>query len=1203
MGLFIVELINSIFEDFIYDVTTDACKGFWQGRKRTAFLKSVKREIRKFLRKNETAYLDSGDFESFLRYNKPLNRIMQNAIALENPCPSDILIEKLLEEAEAIVEKNGRKLSIDDRRVVQDLCKMIGQKVHLFYYNRLSQEQRFIVSCSSKNTAKLQKYIKEYAEGNYNHLEQVKEELLTVIQLSDYKAEPIVELIYRKMWLGLFEEVEELMDLVIGKSTDIENAVKLMKGAMLRLNNADVPRRQLLSKINSPIIKNIVVRNIIPLLYFKNEKVDDLVEFISSRSLKDIVTSLVKEDYSAIFSEAISNEDGFEKYEFRINGELETEEEWLVSQILAIYLYKKMPLHSVKLIEIIVSPESSWFASLILIDGKIDLLQYENINGENQEEMLAVKDDLIKKKNIYDLLEDDFRAIYYSLLLKIALCVQDKEIKNIVDLVPSELHDIKIVKDFLLEVNISDRVVSFEQVYEYCCTSGEYWLLCNYLMKIENEEDLVEALSEHQEVLNLDPRIFFMFVKGLALLQRTEEAISYLISYKEKYEEFYDYWNIYLNIDISEEVRDAFLAHCTGTSMRFINKRSEHMIIERLLTMKEFDLAEKYVKRLEVQQADLPLIKKYRAVILYGNSKYIEALELFKSIFDIYSEEPYVINAIITISLSFKRKINNKYIDAANSLGTPRMFLLAGAAYAANGNYVDAHRSNLRAILASDNADNPAFMQYLNFDLNHKENDGRIITCVEKDTSVVLKRKDSGEIVIYCIYDDKVLPESPYIWHNDKHIYVEDAAEIGIYRKNIGDIVKIGESDYLIEKIEPLALYFSSISFKNIIKNGSAKAITGTIINGKIDVEAFVEQIKEFTPDAKEQFDWLEQYNNFQDIPLPLFMYKRFYDAPYTQFLELVMEEKESCIREMPIHESKKSDKYILSFASLIILKRIGVPSNVIKDANTFIAESTQLQIYEDASEMINKYARDTVSSMGIYDGHPYVLETDSQSKNKWIKEAGEIRKYAENIPTVLNTHDLRGDFFEKLEASEIFGIPDYDSISISLNEEYTVVTTEAMMSSLKVNSDVKLNAINLTQWLINIDINCLDIVKYVHEMIRLGCIYSVTDYLLLYLIRKTKEMDEESCNQLYETWDALLTEYEQMSETYKGVAVQALTELYPRVYEEVEDPTSCKIIMILVQHLLLLHNIKYRARINNNGELEIVRYQAVSTEEIDKVP
>ncbi|MCH5271960.1 MAG: hypothetical protein J1E83_14670 [Lachnospiraceae bacterium] len=1199
MSILVVGLITSIFENFLYDVTADACKGFFQRRKRDNFLKSVEKEIAKFCRENETTYLDSGAFQSFLLNNKPLDRIMQNVIAMPNSYSSDVLAKKMVEEAQAIAEKSDIKLLIDDKRVVQDLCKLIDLKTYQFYTKILTTGQQFIVSSNYKNTVKLQKKIEECQEGGYAHLEQVKKELLSATRLSDYKAEAIAELICKKMWMGLFDEVEDLLPLVIGKSDDIENVVELMKEMMLGSTFSNVPRNQLLSRINNPIIRNSVIRNIIPLLYFKNENVNDSIELISLETLKNIITSLANEEYSAIFSEDISIENGIETHAFTINKQFEAEEEWLVKQILAVYLYKKKLINSAKLIETIVEPESSWFFLLILFDTKIDILQYEGINGQNQSKIADIEADLRSRQKIYDLLADDYRAIYYSLLLKAAVYSQDKNIQQIINLIPKELYGIKSIKDFLLAIKISEGAASFEEVNEYCCANGEYWLLNIYLVQLNNAKELVEVLSVHQDPLKSVPSIFFMFVTGLVAMQRVNEAISYLISYKERYEEFYDYWNIYLKIDASEEIRDGFLTRCKDYNFKFLNNYSEHFIVERLLSMKEFDLAEKYIKRLEVRQGEGLIIKRYRAAVLYGNNKNIEALELLKSIFDDYAKDPYVIDSIITISLSMMRKIENKYIDAANSIKTPRMFLLAGAAYAVNGNYIDACRSNLRAILASDDVNNPAFMQYLNFKLNYKKNAERMITCVEKETSVVLRQKDSSKIQVYCIYDDKVLPESPYIWHEAKHVYVEDAAELGIYRKTVGSELKIAGEEYLIEKIEPLDIYFSRIVYENIVKNGSAKAIMTPVIDGKIDVEAFVDQIKEFTPDAKDQIDWLDQYNNFQDVPLPLFMYKRFYNVSYTQFLEIVLEEKRSCIREMIIYEPIKPNKYILSFASVIILKKIGVPSNLIKEANTFIAESTQRQVYDDASEMINRYANDNVSSMSIYDGQPYFLQTDSELKSKWIKEAGEIRKYIENIPTVLNTHDLNGEFFDQFEASEILGIPDYDTVSISLNQDYTVVTTEAMMSSLKVNQYVKMNAINLTQWLMNINVNCVDLVKYVHEMIKLGCVNSVTDYFVLYLIRKTKEIDEESLNQLCEAWNTLLAEYEQMSEIYKVFAIQTLTELYLKIFNRVDESTSCPIMWILAQHLLQLHNISFEARFNSNGKLEIISYQALPVEEV----
>lgn len=1202
MGSFIVGQIISVIENFLYDATTDACKWFWQRRKRNNFLREIKLDITNFCRKYETTYIGSSAFENFLSYNKPLDRIMQNAIALENSQPIDILTVKLIDEAQAITEKSGRKLLIDDRRAVEELCRLVYQRINHFYHNILTPAQQFIVSTNSKNTAKLQESIEKVRKGNHDDLEKIKRELLASNHLSDYRAEPIAELICKKMWLGSFKEIEDLLPLVMTKSNDIEITVELMKGEMFHANTTIIKRNQLLSNISNPIIRNSVIRNIIPLLFFRNEKLDNLDEFVSSEILKDIIISLEEEEYSVIFTENINNKDGIEVHILTINKQYEAEEEWLVKQILAIYLYKMKQPNSAKIIETIVDPDSSWFASLILFDQKVDILQYEGFEGENKSKIADIQSDLISKKDIYDFLADDYRAIYYSLLLKAAFCLQSEDVSQTIELIPRELYGIKSVKDFLFMARISDRTANFDEVNEYCRANGEYWLMINFLSQLGSRKDVVEVLLSHQELLESASAIFFMLVEGLVYLKRDEEAITYLIKYREKYDKFFDYWNIYLSVDSSEKGHHGFLDCCNDNNIKFFNKQSEYVIVERLLSLNEFELAEKYTKRLEIQQGELPIIKRYKAFVLYGKNKNIEALELFKSIFDDYANDSKVINAIISISLSMKRKIDDKYINAANSIKTPRMYLLASAAYASNGNFIDARRNNLRAILASDNVNNPAFMQYLTLDFNYGENAGREITCVENDTSVTLKEINSKEMQIYCIYNDKVLIESPYIWHGDKHIYVEDAAELGIYRKAVGDMVEIAGINYLIEKIVPLDYYFSRITFESIVKNGSAKTIQLPSIGGQLDVEAFVEQLKEFTPDQKDQIDWLEQYNNFEDVPLPLFMYKRFYNVTYTQFIETVLEEKKLCIREIVINESVKPKRYILSLASLIILKKIGVPSNLIKETNTFIAESTQLQIHEDVSEMISEYAKNNVSSMGIYDGKPYLFEADSELKNKWIKEAGEIKKYVDNIPTVLNTHDLGGIFFDQLEAVEMFGIPDYDTISISLNEDYAVVTTEAMMSSLKENQDVKMDAINLTQWLINANISCVDLVKYVHEMTKLGCVISITDNLVLYLIRKIKEIDEENTIQLYEAWDALLEEYDEMSATYKFYAVQLLTELYARIHDKVDDPAFCPIIQILVRHLSSLHNIRYRVGINSNGELEIVRYQTLSDEEVDKI-
>ena len=76
------------------------------------------------------------------------------------------------------------------------------------------------------------------------------------------------------------------------------------------------------------------------------------------------------------------------------------------------------------------------------------------------------------------------------------------------------------------------------------------------------------------------------------------------------------------------------------------------------------------------------------------------------------------------------------------------------------------------------------------------------------------------------------------------------------------------------------------LCFENIVKSGAAKAITTEVVDGKLNVESFIEQFKEIVGDEKEKKDWLKEYNDINEIAYPLFSLKKFYNATYTQFIE-----------------------------------------------------------------------------------------------------------------------------------------------------------------------------------------------------------------------------------------------------------------------------------------------------------------------------
>ena len=84
------------------------------------------------------------------------------------------------------------------------------------------------------------------------------------------------------MWLGEFDEVETICQLASAKSPDLELAIYVLKAEMFENGKKIEDIETSISNIDNIRIRNIVIRNIIPLLYFRKEKFDGLGRFTDS---------------------------------------------------------------------------------------------------------------------------------------------------------------------------------------------------------------------------------------------------------------------------------------------------------------------------------------------------------------------------------------------------------------------------------------------------------------------------------------------------------------------------------------------------------------------------------------------------------------------------------------------------------------------------------------------------------------------------------------------------------------------------------------------------------------------------------------------------------------------------------------------------------------------------------------------------------
>lgn len=547
-----------------------------------------------------------------------------------------------------------------------------------------------------------------------------------------------------------------------------------------------------------------------------------------------------------------------------------------------------------------------------------------------------------------------------------------------------------------------------------------------------------------------------------------------------------------------------------------------------------------------------------------------------------------------------KRKVSKEVLNAAIKTDTSRLHMLAAACYLNEGDISRAKSENIRAILMSGESYNPAFGQYIAISTSIHSNEVITITGIEADTAACCK-KNNGSQRWLCVYKDCILPTSPYVWNNDYHMHIDDAARLGFLRKHTGNQITIDNDLYVITDIVPLDCYLFRTCTAKMTQNGFAKELSIPVQNGKMDSSAFTEMISQITPDERQSVDWLEQYNNIQDVPLPLYTYKRFTRLTYFQFVDVILSSHDYFVRQM-IHASKPAEKYVISFSALVALYKTGYPADKIGESGGTIMESTLVQADSDVAEVIKEYNRDTVAFLGVMDEKLFINQVDEAGKDYWLKEAGGFKKYCEAIPTVKSDQDLSGEFFGEFDSKELFGICDYDAIAfVQHNEEYSLVIIEAILASLSQNELVNLNVISVSDWLVRQQMDDSRLIGYLQSLLDEGCLMSVTKDVIDYMSLEASKKDSVSKQRMYLMWDDLLSRVDNFPDKQKDVFIQAVSEIVASFGDEVRNIDK-GILHVLTKNILLLRKQKIELFIDAAGYLSFSLVNIESEEQMVEI-
>lgn len=284
------------------------------------------------------------------------------------------------------------------------------------------------------------------------------------------------------------------------------------------------------------------------------------------------------------------------------------------------------------------------------------------------------------------------------------------------------------------------------------------------------------------------------------------------------------------------------------------------------------------------------------------------------------------------------------------------------------------------------------------------------------------------------------------------------------------------------------------------------------------------------------------------------------------------------------------------------MLYKIGFPSEKLKDSSVFISTSALEQVESDVTDIINDYDRDTVATMGVFDGQVFINETGDDGKDFWIKEAGNIKQYCRKIPTLDSNNDLRGEFFEGYDSKDLFGICDYDAISIANNsDEYALVSIEAILSSLHQNELVNINTTSLVDFLIGMKPDVEDFIEYLSKLMNYGCLMSISRNAIVYISDYVKHLDDARREMVYKAFDELLRNIDIYPDKIRTVAIQALTESFGKLQDVAADVDHI-VFQIMIRNMLLFRKQKMQLFIDDKGDLTLALIDIKPKSEIAEV-
>ena len=1139
------DLIFSVLSCFVYDKAKNDISNTTEKKRQD----NIMNRISKFFADHVEAVFESSQFEYYLKYGKPFDKIaryVNEAYKNNVTVQEDTFINNLAEECRKEVVNQGGKCSSSEESSIRDLFRGVLSLIKAELHSNLSKGEQLISYQENQNRLQINDMQKDLCE--------IKSIFSAQTLVTDSAViENAYQLMSKAISCGDFEMVYEFLPIINGKSEDLEKSIRIKLDILSKYDMHIEDQYAELNSIVNSSLRDDIIRTLIVEYYSQPGKIVPIIVSISDKTLKEIAKAVSESHIEQIISKTVNDNNGETVVSFEILKAYEAEKV-LANKLLILYVKALNGRCYTFLKNTIVKPDI--FDYIYIWESCFDEAVYFGSGrnyGENNDLIFLLKE-LRNNADKYYNANEKYAARFYYLLLKTTQLVCPKDFNDTLAEIPSHISNELQIVELQMMLKIHTGEVSPDEVLDFALKNKRYNVVVEYCVCLENSEKIIELIDQAKFMLRKDIRILLIYVDAVSKIKCKKEALSLLRVYETDYNAYSIFWTkVYVNSEDDNDrqwVINSLVDVIESKTICYSSVEDVFSSIEMLLDERKNGIALKLMNDVEhpwglENNANFICLK---IEALMSLSRQIEALDEMNKHLHIVMDNMRLLDMYLCLSINNNRVISEDVFSRAKNSNNARILLLVAEAKYNNNNIDTAKCFAMKSLLNMSEDNEELSDSALKFFVGDDNTNGRNFSRIDANMSVVLETESDGSTLKICVYKDRILPHSGYKWMNAVHAYIDDEIGSKLVRLSVGETVEYNNEMYKVTSIASIEAFYFNVCVNGMINRQTAYSISADSLE---DFEQGIIGLFQAHPEFNNKHTVLDCYKNLEELPSTIYSIAQGTNIEYSQLSRQIMSDTSVIVREFILPFGDYNDReFVLTYTALVALHYLGVTIEECAGCNSVIPSSVIIEAEKEAKKIYDHNNRESVMTMGVISNDLIVSETSENDKRIAISVSNSFKTFVSCFESVDNRNDMQIPTLSNNNLKCLLGICDYDSIVIAHQRNAVLVTGEMVPARFTQLNETKADVAGIVDFLCLLRLPAIRLISLIAKMIEYRFNAAITPTVIIYLSNCYDNSDESTQKRILKDWRDLLQSLNEINDekqrsNYKSTCVEVIKSLH----------------------------------------------------------